>query len=194
MSKTNFGLVNYAKAQLGNPYWWGTFGQYGTKDLYDLKKKQYPESYFWPYDSSMDNKKVHDCSGLVKGYLMCENEYASPVYNPSFDMNAAGLYNFSKEKGHISTMPKTPGILVFYEGFGHVGIYIGNDQVIQAAGINSGVIQTTLSVDPHWGYWAKCPYVHYESIEQEPTEDVGELLADIKSTLIELIAKIDKMA
>lgn len=27
MPKTNAGLVAYAKAQLGRPYWWGTFGQ-----------------------------------------------------------------------------------------------------------------------------------------------------------------------
>ena len=27
MSKTNTGLVAYAKAQLGKPYWWETFGQ-----------------------------------------------------------------------------------------------------------------------------------------------------------------------
>ena len=29
-SKTNTGLVAYAKAQVGNPYWYGTFGQLAT--------------------------------------------------------------------------------------------------------------------------------------------------------------------
>ena len=29
MRKTAKGLVKYAKAQLGNPYWYGTFGQKG---------------------------------------------------------------------------------------------------------------------------------------------------------------------
>ena len=41
-AKTNYGLVAYAKAQLGLPYWYGTFGQIGTEALYTSKKKQWP--------------------------------------------------------------------------------------------------------------------------------------------------------
>ena len=36
-SKTNTGLVAYAKAQVGTPYWYGTFGQVETEAL--LKSK-----------------------------------------------------------------------------------------------------------------------------------------------------------
>ncbi len=43
--KTNNGLVKYAKAQLGLPYWYGTFGQEATADLYEYKQKQYPRYY-----------------------------------------------------------------------------------------------------------------------------------------------------
>ena len=42
MAKTNTGLVAYAKANIGNPYWYGTFGQVGTQTLLDSKRKQYP--------------------------------------------------------------------------------------------------------------------------------------------------------
>lgn len=45
MSKTNSGLIAYAKAQLGKPYWWGTFGQIASGSLYASKKKQYPSYY-----------------------------------------------------------------------------------------------------------------------------------------------------
>ena len=31
MTKTNTGLVSYARANLGNPYWYGTFGQTETR-------------------------------------------------------------------------------------------------------------------------------------------------------------------
>lgn len=41
-SKTNTGLVAYAKAQVGNPYWYGTFGQTATKALLKSKMAQYP--------------------------------------------------------------------------------------------------------------------------------------------------------
>ena len=45
MAKTNTGLVAYAKANIGNPYWYGTFGQVGTQTLLDSKRKQYPSFY-----------------------------------------------------------------------------------------------------------------------------------------------------
>lgn len=47
MSKTNKGLVEYCKAQLGNPYWYGCFGQTSSRQLYATKKKQYPNQYEW---------------------------------------------------------------------------------------------------------------------------------------------------
>ena len=47
MEKTALGLVEYAKAQLGKPYWYGTFGQSASKSLYDQKKSQYPQRYDW---------------------------------------------------------------------------------------------------------------------------------------------------
>ena len=50
--KTNKGLVEYAKAQLGKPYWYGTFGQAATKSLYNQKRKQYLSNYLWSYKAS----------------------------------------------------------------------------------------------------------------------------------------------
>ena len=69
MGKTNTGLVEYAKAQLGKPYWYGTFGQISTTSLYNYKKKQYPDQYQWACPSSQLGVRVHDCIGLIKGYL-----------------------------------------------------------------------------------------------------------------------------
>ena len=37
--KTGQGLVEYAKAQIGKPYWWGTFGNIATPELLAYKKK-----------------------------------------------------------------------------------------------------------------------------------------------------------
>ncbi len=36
-TKTNTGLVKYAKAQLGLPYWYGTYGNTATEALYKAK-------------------------------------------------------------------------------------------------------------------------------------------------------------
>ncbi|MBQ7916336.1 MAG: hypothetical protein IJ315_06070, partial [Firmicutes bacterium] len=80
MSKTNSGLVAYAKAQLGRPYWYGTFGQYASAELYEAKKVQYPEQYIADDFSSQYGQKVHDCIGLIKGYLWSTDHNADATY------------------------------------------------------------------------------------------------------------------
>ena len=69
MAKTNTGLVAYAKANIGNPYWYGTFGQVGTQTLLDSKRKQYPSFYTSARYAACKKdigKRVHDCVGLIK--------------------------------------------------------------------------------------------------------------------------------
>ena len=43
MAYTAAGLVAHARAQLGQFYWYGTFGQAPTLDLLEQKRKQYPQ-------------------------------------------------------------------------------------------------------------------------------------------------------
>ena len=77
--KTAKGLVSYANAQLGLPYWYGTFGQKATAELYAAKKKQYPELYkSWNDFPTQYGQRVHDCVGLIKGYLWSETATATP--------------------------------------------------------------------------------------------------------------------
>ena len=57
-------------------------------------------------------------------------------------MSADGAFEVAKEKGPIDTMPDIPGICVRYPG--HMGIYIGNGEVIEARGTKYGVIKTKL--------------------------------------------------
>lgn len=158
MAKTAKGLVEYAKAQLGRPYWYGTFGQAASKSLHAQKKKQYPSYYKWDYDGT--TAKVHDCVGLIKGYLGCDNpEDKTPVYNKGYDLSANSMRSACKTKGEMATMPDVPGLLVFYNG--HVGVYIGNGEVIEARGRKYGVVKTKLTARP-WTSWGYCPFVTYE--------------------------------
>lgn len=163
--KTAKGLVEYAKAQLGLPYWYGTFGNIGTAALYASKKKQYPKYYNWsgtPHDNfpSQYGKRVHDCVGLIKGYLWSDSPTAVPKYNGSQDTSANGMLARCKENGNISTIPDIPGVLVFMDG--HVGVYIGNGEVIEARGHEYGVVKTQLKSRP-WKWWGKCPYIAYSN-------------------------------
>ena len=163
MSKTNTGLVNYAKAQIGKPYWYGTFGNTATESLLNAKKKQYPSHYqsgrMSKYRSQL-GMRVHDCVGLIKGYLWSENETAKPEYNAAQDVSANGMRKKCTENGKIATLPEIPGILVFMNG--HVGIYAGGGKVIEARGFAYGVVVTELA-DRKWTSWGKCPWIEYPS-------------------------------
>lgn len=164
MEKTAKGLVEYAIAQLGRPYWYGTYGQLGTQALYIRKSGQYPAYYKWSYTPEAANQKVHDCAGLIKGYLWCDSPDAAPAYNKLQDKSAKGLYSACKEKGKIKTLPETPGTLVFMSG--HVGVYIGGGEVVEARGHDYGVVKTRLSERP-WKNWGICPYITYEQEKGE---------------------------
>lgn len=160
MLKTNKGLVEYCRAQLGRPYWYGSFGNFGTKAFYDQKKRQYPSQYTWAYDAKDTTKKVHDCVGLIKGYLWCDNpQDGTPTYNASQDKSANGMKGVCTVVGDISTIPELPGVLVFKNN--HVGVYIGNGEVIEARSHEHGVVKTKLK-ERGWTSWGQCPYITYE--------------------------------
>lgn len=157
MEKTAEGLVAYAKAQLGRPYWYGTFGQAASWELYEQKKRQYPKQYEWDYDGTTE--KVHDCVGLIKGYLWGEDPQDSdPVYDPAQDKSANAMFTACKTKGEIATMPDVAGVLVFLPG--HVGVYIGGGEVVEARSRRYGVYKTKLADRP-WKNWGYCPYISY---------------------------------
>lgn len=162
MAKTNIGLVEYAKVQLGLPYWYGTFGQIGTEALHNSKAAQYPKYYNrknysqgWAHQYG---KRVHDCVGLIKGYLWSDTPTSVPKYKAAQDLSADGMINACKTKGPLKTMPEVAGLLVHYKG--HIGVYIGDGWVIEARGHNYGVVKTKLT-DRGWKTWGYCPFISY---------------------------------
>ena len=76
MPKTNKWLCLYAIAQLGRPYWYGTYGQISSKSLYT--STVVPNGYSYSNYQSQLGVKVHDCAGLVLGALMCDDVNGSP--------------------------------------------------------------------------------------------------------------------
>ena len=186
--KTNTGLVEYAKAQLGKPYWYGAFGQLGTQSFYNQKKRQYPEYYQWSYPPADANKKVHDCVGLIKGYIWCDSPTDStPTYNANQDKSANMKYDACKVKGPMSSFPNVPGTLVFMNH--HVGVYIGNGEVIEAKGHAYGVVKTKLQ-GRGWVNWGYCPYITYtEQPKPTPTPAPAATKVSIQLTQLKKGAK-----
>jgi LysM repeat protein len=166
--KTNLSLVGYAISRLGTGYVYGTYGHVLTESLLTAKLKQYPLKVM-PYLSFIRanwlGKPVQDCVGLIKGHYWT-NDDGKIIYRLDGlpDVSANGLYNAATEKGPIATLPEIKGIIVSKSG--HVGIYIGNGEVIEAHGTKSGVIKTRLTRDVNetgWTRWFKCPFIDYVS-------------------------------
>ena len=75
------------------------------------------------------------------------------------DIGANQMYYNAKESGPISTMPDIPGLAVWHEG--HIGVYIGGGQVVEAMGTKYGVVKTELA-GRGWTHWLKVPYINYD--------------------------------
>jgi cell wall-associated NlpC family hydrolase len=83
-----------------------------------------------------------DCSGLTM--------MAWRAAGVSLPHNAAGQYHAIK---HITRSQLVPGDLVFYNGLGHVGIYIGNNQIIHAPNSRTVVKVSPVDMgDPLYGF------------------------------------------
>lgn len=170
--KNNIGLVEYAKAQIGNPYWYGTFGQIASKSLYADRKKAYPEYYKAKDFQPQYGQRVHDCVGLIKGYMWSETPYSPPKYkaNGFEDVSANGLFNICKNRStDMKKMPEVKGLAVFMNG--HVGVYIGGGYVIEARGHAYGVVRTRLIERP-WTKWAYIEGLEYITEEKKPDASI----------------------
>lgn len=181
--KTASWLCEYAKGQLGKPYWYGAFGQVASAGLLAEKRKQYTKyydqsQYRLRFDTQF-GQKVHDCSGLIKGALWCDTIDAAPKYNAAQDKGANGMIDACAEKGTINTIQNIPGLVVWKDN--HIGIYIGNGDVIEARGHDYGVIKTKLE-DSGWSKWGKLPWIEYTTSTKITAE---QALAAIKKVVNE---------
>ena len=58
-----------------------------------------------------------------------------------------------------SGMPDTPGLAVWKSG--HIGVYIGNGEVIEAMDTRYGVVKTKLQ-GRGWTHWLEVPGIKYD--------------------------------
>jgi len=172
-TKNNFDLVAYSVSAWENGwgYVWGTCGWVLTDSLFQSKLAQYPEGVGNYEDFIRENwlgGRTTDCVGLIKGYGWLDIESMSVGYaiNGMPDVGADSMYYNATVKGDMSSMPDTPGLAVWHEG--HIGVYIGNGEVIEAMGTKYGVVKTQLS-ERSWTAWLEVPYITYIT-ETEATE------------------------
>ena len=148
-------------------YVWGTFGQVLTPSLLEAKQKQYPGgvgSHAAFIRAHWLGGRTTDCTGLIKGYGWLnpdtlEIEYGS---NGMPDVTCDRMFDTAEVSGPIETIPEIPGLAVWRSG--HIGVYIGNGDVIEARGTAYGVVRTRLA-DRDFTHWMKIPYITYPTAE-----------------------------
>lgn len=163
--KNNLDLVEWARqAQShGWGYVWGTYGEVLSRSRYKDKAQQYPDEvggYADFIESHWIGGRTSDCVGLIKGYgwLNADTHQVEYGTNGMPDIDADTMYRNASEKGTVDTIPEIPGLAVWYEG--HIGIYIGGGKVIEAMGIQYGVVETDLA-GRGWTHWLKISYITY---------------------------------
>ena len=111
-------------------------------------------------------KRVCDCIGLIKSYAWYNADSGEIVAgsNGFTDCGANSIWSSVTESGPISNMPDTPGLAVWMDG--HIGVYIGNGEVIEAQGTAYGVVKTQLS-GRGWTKWLKIPNIKYVEVKSK---------------------------
>ena len=165
-SKNAADLVTYAMHawESGWGYVWGTYGEVLTESLFAYKLEQYPDgvgSYEDFIRANWLGGRTTDCVGLIKGYGWLSPETMTIDYGTHGmpDIGANQMYYSATESGTIDTMPDIPGLAVWHDG--HIGVYIGGGQVVEAMGTKYGVVKTELA-GRGWTHWLKIPYINYD--------------------------------
>ena len=164
-TKNNLDLVQWAIAaeKAGWGYVWGTYGEVLSSAMLEAKLEQYPEELAEQEEFIREHwlhSRTADCAGLIKGYGWLNAETRELEYgtNGMPDLGSDDFYANATEKGSIDTIPELPGLAVWREG--HIGIYVGNGEVIHASRTTVGVIRSRLA-DGDWTHWLEIPYISY---------------------------------
>lgn len=152
-------------------YIWGTAGVEWTKAKQEALNKTTDanRANSRKYGSQWIGHMVADCSGL---FTWAFNQLGGYMYHGSDTMwnsyctSKGELINGARDDGQ----ELKPGTAVFTHSStkrGHVGLFIGNGIVIEAAGAKSGVITSKIT-DKKWVEWGELKGVIYGDPEPVP--------------------------
>ena len=125
--------------------------------------------------------RIFDCMGMIKCFMW--GDYSQ--YNPSKyartvpDWNCDTYFDSATEKGPIKDIPEIAGLMVWQHG--HIGVYIGNGEVIESTVSFGGKIVRTHFKGNHdtpvrssWTHWFKNPYLNYTVAPKATNEQIAQ--------------------
>lgn len=174
MTKTADYAVRFAKAKVGQAYWYGCFGQKCSYELLAEKRKSYPDRYDQSRysvkftDQISAGLKCCDCSGLIKWILWSDSiENDTPHYNAitGTDLSANDMINKGcSEVVSIDKLPEIPGLILWKNG--HVGLYIGGGKAVESRGHDWGIVISDVA-SRGWQKYGKLKWFDY-SVQPAP--------------------------
>lgn len=191
-------------------YIWGAAGEKWTKEKQNSLVNSFKSKYGSDWKNNASAKKadkyygalygskwightVADCSGLFYWAFKQLGGYMYHGSNTMYDKYCTSKGKLTKG-GRTDGKTLKPGTAVFTgsEGkHGHVGLYIGNDTVIEASGTQAGVITTKIS-NGKWTFWGELKGVTYGSSstpstpKKEETADTNTKSAVVEGTRLAL--------
>jgi hypothetical protein len=152
-------------------YIYGASGQIWTQAKQDASTDEQVKKY----GQQWVGKHVIDCSGV---WYLAMKELGSYMYHGSNSMWS----KYTVNKGRLSKGARTdgqelkPGSAIFTgiaDGdHNHVGIYIGDGKVLEAGGVQKGVITTAVTL-AKWTCWGEMKYVDYGDPTPAPAPAPG---------------------
>ena len=176
-------------------YIWSQAGDKWTQKKQDAATREQTKKY----GQKWVGHYVADCSGLFSwafkqlgGYMY----HGSDTMYRKYTTHAGEL----KEGRRTDGGELLPGTAVFVwkpadQKYGHVGLYIGDGWVIEAASTQSGVIKTKAS-NKKWTHWGELKDVNYGGDQPVPegyamVTGVRVALRSAPSTSASVIARVD---
>lgn len=154
-------------------YIWGTAGVMWTQSRQTALEKTTDKNRAMSrkYGSKWIGHMVADCSGL---FVWAFKQFDMKMSNISSNIFISYC---TSNKGKLTTALKQtirPGSAVFTGDTAgkhpHVGLFIGNNEVIEAKGTINGVIKSNLT-DKKWTFYGELKGVSYDGADPEPTPE-----------------------
>ncbi len=164
---TTSDLIGRFKYALDNDwgYIWGQAGDVWTQAKQNAATREQTKQY----GKKWVGRHVADCSGL---FSWAFKQLGGYMYHGSDTMfrqytTASGTMKAGKRTDGQELLPGT-AVFVWKDSdkkYGHVGLFIGDGWVIEAAGTQSGVVKTKAS-NKKWTHWGELKGVDYNGSDQ----------------------------